>query len=475
MWTEVSKAEDLGYGPPRKRGMSTGTGVAVVGGGALTALGARNIRDSRVVPEQATARANAAATTHAVNVGRQKRALSEAAHQEVLRESSRRGLKWRRSGKLRRARTNLELTSREADRSQAALAQHHNARSPAQLANRTKHLGRGGKVMVGTGITAITSPLWSRPFQKSDDNFGWLPPVARAQYEHNTSGKKRKKVKGEAGAARERFLEMKRKQPRGEWRKFTPEQSDALRSHLNQNAVRIPLYEDEVRKTITQARYGSNAEMGRAWRGPEKKDRKARDVAAAGLGVSGVGGGAALAAHRNRPAQMADRTTELKAIRGSATSEYQRVRAVQQGHGADFQRAKLLSGTGDIKGLHGLRAKHGISPTEMPIGQKRRIVAGNERRTTGMRGGKLIGHIQEKYKAATKEAAEHGKKVAAAHEAVTRHPGELAANASRRAKYTRIKGAGLGLAAIGGATALGAGIKAEKDRRTGLGKPRRTR
>ena len=383
-WTEdVEKAESVfdPYAPPQKRSLISGTGAAVLGGAGLTALGARNIRDSKSLPETATARAHNAGIKHAEVLGRQQRALTHAARQEAVQQNTRKGARWMRTGKVRRARRELELVSQEADRSKAAMALRHAERSPAQLANRSMHLSRGGKAMVAGGIATATAPIWSRPFRKSDD----------------------------------------------------------------------------VSKTISQARYGSNAEMGRAWRGPEKKDRKEATVAA-GAGAVGVAGGtAAVAAHRLRPAKMADRSPELRGALSRAASADIQAGVTRDRLSRDLMRSKLYSGTTDWGGLARLRREHGIATAEMPIARRKQ--------PGKMMGGGLIGHLEEKHKAAVKTAAERRAETTTAHQAAVGHAGELKANAAKRVKFTRTKRAGVGLAAVGGATALAAGIKAERGRK----------
>jgi hypothetical protein len=410
----IGKAEYDPYAPQKKNPLISGSGAAVLGGTGLTALGVRNIRDSKTLPETATARAHNAGIKHAEVVGRQNRALTNAARQEAIQTHTRTGAKWMRTGKLRRARKELELVSQEADRSKAAMALRHAERSPAQLALRGKHLGRGGKALVAGGIATATAPIWTRPFRKNDE---------------------------------------------------------------------------EIRKTITQARYGGNAEAGRAWRGKEKKDAKAPTIAAAGLGVGTAGVGAALAGRR----RLRDVGPEVKV----APAKDEAGAAARHAHEAGKATTAANRSTTSAASLtraqeldrEWRKTKHGEHPhARQPApdypGHKRGPAG-----KVGVAGGGwkfMEGHAKKEAAEAAREAhftgraeavARHEHHAAATHNA-TRHATAEAANKTR---LSTIKGSkrlirgGKAAAAVGGLAAVAAGVKAEQDRRTGFGKPKRPR
>lgn len=115
----------------------------------------------------------------------------------------------------------------------------------------------------------------------------------------------------------------------------------------------VAVVKAEVSKTITQARYGGVVEAGRAWRGPEKKDRKTRDVALAS-GAVGLGGAGAAAVGQRRLRKigpLADikglesaYTNAVYATRAPRIASAKRLRGVGAGIGAAGGLAALAAG-----------------------------------------------------------------------------------------------------------------------------------
>jgi hypothetical protein len=244
----------------------------------------------------------------------------------------------------------------------------------------------------------------------------------------------------------------------------------------------------EIRKTISQARYGSNAEMGRAWRGPEKKDRKAPTVAA-GAGLVGVGGGAAAIAGKRRlrdvgpevKAAPARDTVPLKATHTTALGEastHAAARGAAEGQleGMKRQHANWVdSGRKREHPLKGQPAPGHPGRGQAPAG-KVGPKGGGIKHHQGIYEGRF-GEADRNWSAADRKAADAARtlKGAEAHNA-GRHAAAETANKGRNATIKgskRLIRGGGAVAGLGGLAAVGAGIKAERDRKTGFGKPKR--
>ena len=385
---EVSKDEYAdAYGPP-KRSKVNSTTVPIAAGAGLTVLGAKHWSDSKNVPQAQASRTAAVNAKHAVNVGRLSRAVGDLQHQETMRANAKLGTGWMRAGKVKEARRTHELVSRETDKTKALLDQHKAMSTPENIALRGKRMGRGGKVMVATGLTTATAPLWMKKVKKS--------------------------------------VEITKTTPSG------------------------------VSKTITQARYGANAEMGRMWRGEDKKEPRSGQIAAGSLGVGAAGGVTALAAHHNRPDKVVNRVSELTAETSRAGTRYANSRLAQENLERSLRRTKLMSGTGDTEALKLIRGAHGIKPKAMPVTTKRP--------KGKVRASKLIGVIEGKHKAAVAETAAHRADVSNAWSKMQSHTQDLASNKVSRARHAKVRGAGLAVAGLGAAGAVAAGIKAERNR-----------
>jgi len=415
-WTddEISKADPMydSYGPPPKRSVVNSTTVPVVAGGGLAALGARHLSDAKKLPRTQAHVAAGVDVKHAVNDAAMRRARADLGHLEAKQALSRFSTRWMHTGKVREARKRLETTTREADRTKALQGQHKVAGTPENVALRSKRMKRGGKIMIGTGIAAATSPLWTSPFKKSD----------------------------------------------------------------------------EITKTVTQARYGGNAEMGRAWRGKEKKDAKSPTVAAAGLGVGTAGVGTALVGRR----KLKNVGPEVVAApaRDEVGPSARHAHESRKATSAENARRNVQARLDTLKqqdkdwraGTQSRKHPHAGQPVPDYPGHKR-SPAGK----VGVAGGgfkHLERQVADEAGRATQEAHFTGRaeKVASRElSSATRHNATRtavadAANAKRTASIKggkRMLRGGKAVAAGGGLAALAAGFKAEKDRNTGWGRPRR--
>lgn len=411
---DVAKAESMyedAYRPPEKK-IGGGTVALVGGGGALAAFGGRQWSDSKKVPQMQAQRAAGVDVKHAVNDAAMRRARADVGHLEAKQALSRRVTRWMHTGKVREARKRLETTTRAADQTKALQATHKVAGTPENVALRAKHMRRGGKLMLAGGIATATAPVWSRPFRKADD----------------------------------------------------------------------------VSKTISQARYGSNAEMGRAWRGPEKKDSKSPTVAAAGLGVGAAGVGTALVGRR----KLKNVGPEAVAApaRDEAGPSARHAHESRKATVAENDRRTVQARLDTLKqqdkdwraGTQSRKHPHAGQPVPDYPGHKRGPAG-----KVGVSGGgfrHLEQQVADEAGKATQEAhftsraekvASHELSSAQKHNA-TRTAVADAANAKRTASIKggkRMLRGGKAVAAGGGLAALAAGYKAEKDRNTGWGRPRR--
>lgn len=169
--------------------------------------------------------------------------------------------------------------------------------------------------------------------------------------------------------------------------------------------------QSRVSKTISQARYGANAELGRKWRTEDSREKKAPLAAlgAAGVGTAGAGT-AGFAQHRLRNPRVENFEPVLRKKEGELAARISEAEA----HVANA------------------KAKH---------------------------------QATKPHRAVLEEAQGKHAKI----------PGLINANAAERAaergKVLRLRRVGLGAAAVGGVGALAAGIKAERDKNPNLKKP----
>jgi hypothetical protein len=229
----------------------------------------------------------------------------------------------------------------------------------------------------------------------------------------------------------------------------------------------------DISKTITQARYGGNAEMGRAWRGPEKKDRKEPTIAVAG-GAVGLGGGVA-AVHGHR--KLKSIKPAMDEVPAAGRHAHEAVRA-QQATNLSTRSANSLE---EAKRLDRDWRASTKSKPHPHAGQPAPDYPGHKRGPAG-KVGNSGGGFQFLERHVGNTAAAHAREADFANTAHKVAGQELsgiqAHNASRAGRLksaTRLSRGGKGVAAVGGLTAIAAGIKAERDRKTGLGKPKRTR
>lgn len=209
---------------------------------------------------------------------------------------------------------------------------------------------------------------------------------------------------------------------------------------------------DEVSKTISQARYGGNMEMGRAWRGEEKKDRRAAGVAVGGAGVA-AGGLGAVAIGSNRLARPRPRGVE----------SYRAQAAAARGFAEQENKAAA-------------RAQRRIRATEKKATVRVTDPAGKI--STAISDDPGIQRVLRGHKAAKLEAthtrAIWGGEAGRADSAARRAPALIASDNAGRVGARRLVRGGRAVAALGAATAIGAGIKAERDR-GGFGRHKRPR
>lgn len=412
MWTEdVDKAYDDPYGaPPQQKKTSTGQKVAI-GGALTTALGVKHYSDANRLPEMVQSRLQTAESRHHAAGERVSRANDRLNAVRTDRDLAPRGGKWVHRGRLRRATRQAEWAQRDYDQTDRTLKLNQKYGTKKQVKIRQKRMKGGGAALTAAGTAVMAAPAV----------VGALKRKKAASFE---------------------------------------EASKSL---------------SQVSKTITQARYGANAEMGRAWRGEEKKDTSLGTVAAGSLGVGAAGGATAIAAHRRKPEHMADRTKELKRTADkTVNTAVKRASSANRAFshyvaGMEFEnraihapdkaaRDAALLKVRRVRAAQGAKGKVFNSPTKKGRDAGRYAASlSHELEANAQRKLERMNEAVREAKAARKEYKGHG----AARQA----------NKLSRIRHTNVTRAGTAVAALGGAGALAAGIKAERDRNTGWSKP----
>lgn len=246
------------------------------------------------------------------------------------------------------------------------------------------------------------------------------------------------------------------------------------------------LVKADISKTITQARYGGNAEMGRAWRGEEKRNVPKEIHAVGAGGAALLGGGIAAgvghrrlksikpvedtkpheARHRFAVGERASASTAEDAAHGVLSAEMKGHKDYLNTKGRRRAGIKHPSHGADAPGYRGLPGKP-ETPTRAAIPPTTPGIVGPEGGGFGHRETHLKGeHAHAKRTTNAANLVEEN-----ALKDIERVKAANASRIPRIASATRLKRGGLAVAALGGAGALGAAAKIEHDRRTGFKKP----
>jgi hypothetical protein len=212
-----------------------------------------------------------------------------------------------------------------------------------------------------------------------------------------------------------------------------------------------------VAKTITQSRWGGNAEAGRAWRGPEKKDRNRAADAAVGSAIVGGGGGiaAGLGARRLSKPSPAAALPELENVARTKDIASRRALVVTQNRRDLFEEGRAASEAGDAKRLRAMRARAGTAHR----------ISDRAPRGVGVIGGSFVGHLERERDAAKAPAkAAYWERVGARAD-LARKKAQVAPDLAQRARAGKLVRRGGAVGALGAVGAVGAGLLAERGRK----------
>lgn len=510
MWTseeEVSK-----YAQPRDTGVTPHQAAVAAGIGA-GGFGIHHLASTGNVPNQAAERAHQSVANYVQASGKNARAQGNLGHLSAVKENTRNPIKrFMMRGKIKEATVRAENTARELDKTKHLAEVQRTHLSPKAMNARVRNKRLLGASLLAGGTAAVTSPLWAKKKVAKADK----PERSKESYTGALGAGLGIGV-GNAVMARGEHQSMKRNLRRAKEAKHLPEHlrhkgdpmfreiaserklwrnthaglagagaglTAAAGVQMARKRWEKDINADKVSKTVTQSRYGGNAEMGRQWRGPEKKDAKAPAVALAGAGLGAAGGAVALGAHHSKPKFLPDQTKHL-------TGEVQRTNQAAQAagkthirdmanyvHGMHLENKVINAPDPQAKkaalvGMRKYKAKHGVGERVYNAPQEKG-------RDVGRHAPRVNRAMEEKAMASGKTMEAAKETARAAERTLAGHGEARAANAAKRLKHLRLTRAGAGVAALGGATALGAGIKAETDRNKatpggGWSKPKRTR
>jgi hypothetical protein len=224
-----------------------------------------------------------------------------------------------------------------------------------------------------------------------------------------------------------------------------------------------PVYvtKEDVIKTITQSRYGGNAEAGRAWPGKEKREHPRSGDAAVGLGGVALASGAVGAGGLGRTAKkkVADPTTRHA---HEAQQQDLNIRAQRPVVNQAGRRVRLVNeaiADQNLPRVQAQRAKIGLAPKDFPLRQSKR--------TGEIHAGRMVGRLG----AEAKQAGEDVKGLVMGRQNMrARHVEEKASHLKDikgRALGARTAKIALPVAGVAGVGALLAGRKAEQGRSKG--------
>jgi hypothetical protein len=221
-----------------------------------------------------------------------------------------------------------------------------------------------------------------------------------------------------------------------------------------------------IAKTITQSKWGGSAEAGRAWRGPEKKDRNRAADAAVGSAVVGAGGLAAAGVGRRRLAMpdASESARRLDAAAAGKDAAARRAAMVAHSRQRLYREARDLSEAARPTTPAGLAARDQLRRAIRDEGVRFNVARGKVS-PEHVPGGSYVGYQQGKWNETRGPAkAAYWDRVQARADAAAEHA-RVAPDAVERARAGRLVRRGGKVAAAGAVGAVGAGILAERNRK----------